>query len=177
MSRRKSLTIVMTQHVEHAEPPITHDRLGRPLIGPCHLWTRALDSKGYGVVGNAEFGTTSIQRTHRVAYAIAHGIPVTQMAQIPELDHLCRVTHCCAPAHLEPVTHAENVARGDWVSPHTGKPACVNEHLFDEANTRIRKSNGARECRACQREANRRNYDPAKAAARHQARKQARAGR
>jgi hypothetical protein len=34
---------------------------------------------------------------------------------IPEglvLDHLCRNRSCCNPAHLEPVTTAENVRRG-----------------------------------------------------------------
>lgn len=30
-----------------------------------------------------------------------------------ELDHLCRVTRCVRPSHLEPVTHAENVRRGN----------------------------------------------------------------
>lgn len=29
-----------------------------------------------------------------------------------ELDHLCRVNNCCNPAHLEPITHKENVNRG-----------------------------------------------------------------
>lgn len=38
----------------------------------------------------------------QVVGAITHGL---------ELDHLCRVRRCINPAHLEPVTHAENTRR------------------------------------------------------------------
>ena len=30
-----------------------------------------------------------------------------------ELDHLCRIRHCVNPDHVEPVTCAVNVRRGD----------------------------------------------------------------
>lgn len=33
-----------------------------------------------------------------------------------ELDHVCRVRACVNPAHLEPVTHIENVRRGNMIS-------------------------------------------------------------
>jgi hypothetical protein len=139
------------------------------LIGPCLIWTGAADRKGYGVLGNKQFGTTAIQRAHRAAYAVAHGLPLDRLRDIPELDHLCRVTLCCAAAHLDPVTHAENVRRGDWVNPNAGKTHCKRGHEFTDANTY--RAQGQRFCRACQRERQRAAYDSAKRATRHVAAK------
>ena len=61
------------------------------------------------------------------------------------LDHLCRVKHCVNPAHLAPVTQAENNRRGRLhLAPVTH---CKNGHPFNEANTyRSRKQ---RHCRIC----------------------------
>lgn len=47
--------------------------------------------------------------THRVMYE-------QEVGPIPEglvIDHLCRQPACINPAHLEPVTHAENIRRGN----------------------------------------------------------------
>lgn len=45
---------------------------------------------------------------HRLMYVLTHGaIPAAW-----DVDHLCRVTRCVNPAHLEAVTHAENIRRG-----------------------------------------------------------------
>jgi hypothetical protein len=78
----------------------------------CWLWTGAISGKsgtasaarGYGY-----FGVTSkkIVRAHRWAYE-------TLVGPIPEgmeLDHLCHITTCVNPNHLEAVTHLENVRR------------------------------------------------------------------
>lgn len=49
------------------------------------------------------------RRAHRVSYETFRG-------DIPdghEIDHKCRNTLCINPAHLEPVTPAENIARRD----------------------------------------------------------------
>lgn len=71
-----------------------------------------------------------------------------------ELDHLCRDRACCNPDHLEPVTHAENVRRGDagksglfWEA-NALKTHCKSGHPFDEKNTHWRKT-GGRTCRTC----------------------------
>jgi hypothetical protein len=45
---------------------------------------------------------------HRVVYELEGFLVLPGR----ELDHVCRVRHCCNPAHLEPVTHLENVRRG-----------------------------------------------------------------
>lgn len=111
----------------------------------CWLWTGALNSRGYpcfGIRGRS-------QLAHRVAYW-------TLVAPIPagmELDHLCRVPRCVNPAHLEPVTRAENVRRELAANLPTN---CPQGHPYDEANTMIkRRSNGQinRICRACEFEA------------------------
>ena len=81
---------------------------------------------------------------HRLIYEHFNG-PIPDGLQI---DHLCRNRACCNPAHLEPVTQQENIARGEcsqWRLEHTH---CPNGHEYTEANTRIEKT-GARRCRTC----------------------------
>lgn len=69
---------------------------------------------------------------------------------VPEgmvVDHLCRVTLCCAPDHLEPVTQAENIRRGLRGALFA---RCKNGHEMTPANTYRRKDNpGRRQCRRC----------------------------
>lgn len=72
---------------------------------PCHVWTRALNSAGYGVrrVAGRMF------LAHRYAYEQEIGpIPAGLV-----LDHLCCVPSCVNSAHLEAVTQAENCRRGE----------------------------------------------------------------
>lgn len=70
----------------------------------CWLWRGGTNGLGYGHVGRN--GRT--EYAHRVAYVLAGGeIPAGLV-----IDHLCRTTLCVRPDHLEPVTHAENHARG-----------------------------------------------------------------
>lgn len=73
----------------------------------CHLWTGALDSKGYGMfwVGSA---SQPRQKAHRVAFLAAGGVIPAGM----QIDHKCRVRCCVNPAHLEAVTCRENIVRG-----------------------------------------------------------------
>lgn len=47
--------------------------------------------------------------SHRVAYALTYGQPDPKAV----LDHVCRIHGCVNPHHLDPVTNAENVRRGD----------------------------------------------------------------
>lgn len=111
--------------------------------GDCWEWQAAKDRHGYGVARFMGRGKPS--RAHRVAYEYVNG---TIPGDLP-LDHLCRNPLCVNPAHLEPVTMAENFRRG--IDPNEKKrnmTACKHGHPFSEANTYWR-SDGARRCREC----------------------------
>jgi hypothetical protein len=72
---------------------------------PCWIWLGTINSKGYGMIGKGLVGSPS---AHRRMYEERIGL----VPDGKELDHLCRVRACVNPAHLEPVTHRENVRRG-----------------------------------------------------------------
>lgn len=71
----------------------------------CWIWQRATTKGGYGVTDRGDGRQTT---AHRVYYERFVG-PIPAGLQ---LDHLCRVRLCVNPAHLEPVTSAENNQRG-----------------------------------------------------------------
>ncbi len=67
-----------------------------------------------------------------------------------EIDHLCRNRACAAPAHLEAVTHHENLLRDETLTAaNAAKTHCKRGHLFDEANTMVYR--GSRFCLTCRR--------------------------
>lgn len=107
----------------------------------CWIWKGSRSVAGYGYVRSGSRNTCA----HRVVYELLVG-------PIPEglvIDHLCRNPSCVNPAHLEPVTQAENILRGlGPVAANAKKTECVHGHSFDEANTYV-DSNGGRKCRTC----------------------------
>lgn len=109
----------------------------------CWLWLGAPTRGGYA---QFQVGYKN-HRVHRYAYEQLVG-PIPDGFQ---LDHLCRVRNCVNPAHLEPVTQAENIRRGySEAGLNARKTHCKRGHEFTEANT-IRRSDGGRACRECQR--------------------------
>jgi hypothetical protein len=75
----------------------------------CLIWLGAVrNNKADNMYGQIIFDS-KIVGAHRAAWFLAHGEwPGPGM----DVDHLCRVTLCCHPDHLEVVTHAENLRRG-----------------------------------------------------------------
>ena len=111
----------------------------------CWLWTRSGRKDGYGQVRIA--GTMML--AHRVSYTLLR-------EPIPDgltLDHLCRVRMCVKPEHLEPVPMGVNVKRapGSASAVNEAKTTCPRGHPYD-----VRRPQGWRRCRACDRESLRR---------------------
>lgn len=74
----------------------------------CWLWFKALNNKGYGVIGRPG-SSAGTMYAHRYSYELHRG-------SIPQglvLDHKCRTPSCVNPDHLEAVTQRENVLRGN----------------------------------------------------------------
>ena len=112
----------------------------------CWIWQRAKQGAGYGHLWSPMLRRT--QLAHRVSYESANG-PISDGLT---LDHRCRNRACCNPDHLDPVTMAVNLMRGEGPSAiNARKTMCPQGHSYDdEKNCRTNKS-GGRHCRACQR--------------------------
>jgi len=86
-------------------------------------------------------------RSHRLSCLLARG-PVPETLVV---DHLCFRKRCVNPAHLEPVTLAENCRRARREGPHFHrKVECVRGHPLSGENLYIT-PRGSRRCRACKR--------------------------
>ena len=90
----------------------------------CWLWKASKNPKGYG-----SFGETY---AHRWSYE-HYKRPIPAGWQI---DHLCKVTSCVNPEHLEAVTLEENLRRqhGDSYK----NPVCMRGHFKSLVNGRLR---------------------------------------
>jgi hypothetical protein len=115
----------------------------RPDLGPCWVWTGPLDSRGYGNMNIKGRGPIA----HRHAYEFAVG-PIPEGL---EIDHLCRVRACVNPAHLEPVTSAENMRRAADAKFAARGNVCINGHEYTPDNTYVN-PRGGRQCRICMRD-------------------------
>lgn len=116
----------------------------------CWLWAGSGNQIGYGRMRFE--GRTQV--VHRIAYKALVG-PLPEHPEV-DLDHLCRVRCCCNPDHVEPVTHAENIRRGQTGIVNRSKTHCRSGHEYTEANTYVYQATGERQCRTCQRERSRR---------------------
>lgn len=114
----------------------------------CWEWTGAIDRNGYGRIRV----NGKLDRAHRASYE-------THVGQIPDglhIDHLCRNRRCLNPDHLEPVTPAENVRRGEGHGSETHCPEghpYAGDNLYEHTD---RHGYTRRMCRACNVERGRR---------------------
>ena len=116
-----------------------------PDLGPCWLWMAGKHARGYGVFSVCDAdGLWGAALAHRVAWALAYGdIPAGRV-----IDHLCRVTTCVRPSHMEVVTQGVNALRADNpMAANAKKIVCVRGHN----NWFIVRSTGWRQCRDCAR--------------------------
>lgn len=105
---------------------------------------------GYGSI-RIEPGSGPRVGAHRLVYEILIG----RVPDGRELDHLCRNRGCVNPDHLEPVTHRENLLRGETIiAIQAARTRCPQGHRYDYADRR-----GWRGCRRCRREHRRRFRD------------------
>lgn len=119
----------------------------------CLHWLGKLDKDGYA--GRIKIGGVEY-RPHRLAYELYFG-------EVPNIvDHLCHTNSSCVdasncahrrciePTHLESVTPAINIARGNTGIAKSSLTHCKHGHEFTPENTK-RRSNGTRACRTCMR--------------------------
>lgn len=97
----------------------------------CWNWTGADNGNKYGVV--------QVAGKNKLAHRVSYRLHVGPVADGLELDHLCRNRSCVNPAHLEPVTHAENNRRAH------AKEVCLRGHN----DWVVYPSRTTRHCRTC----------------------------
>ena len=103
----------------------------------CWLWT-AGTWNGYG---RYRHGARNVL-AHKALYESVNG----RVLDGHELDHLCGVRHCVRPDHLEAVTHAENVRRGNGGSKPRAR--CPQGHDYS-IHGRMRRDGRGRRCVIC----------------------------
>lgn len=107
----------------------------------CWIWSDALSTGGYGQYWTGDKAVMA----HRYSYEKAGNDIPNGM----EIDHLCRVRCCVNPAHLEPVTRAENMRRA--VPFRSETTHCKHGHEYKPENTYINKKTGVKQCKECHR--------------------------
>lgn len=112
--------------------------------GDCWEWMGSRHKK-------AGYGKYKIDGKTWVAHRLAWTLLVGPIPPGLTIDHLCRVTHCVNPDHLELVSGRTNLLRGfNFVAVNARKTECVAGHPLIGDNVFIAGKN-SRFCRTCHR--------------------------
>lgn len=93
---------------------------------PCWIWQKSLDKNGYG---SHSFRRIA-RRAHRYYYERTHG-PIPKGL---EVDHLCHVTSCVNPDHLEAVLPIVNQRRKRTTKLDEVKVAMIRQRFANGEN-------------------------------------------
>lgn len=107
----------------------------------CWEWTGARTRNGYGHV--------KVGGIHWMAHRYAYTVQVGPIPDGLQLDHLCRNRACINPAHLEPVSHGENLRRGRVGRYKLKNTKCPSGHPYSGHNLVVRRLRDGRTCRVC----------------------------
>lgn len=116
----------------------------------CWEWTKSLNEGGYGLFSADVYGNVL---AHRLALHVAGRVVPADKT----VDHLCRNRKCVNPDHLDIVSNAVNILRGNSAGGRNKrKTHCKWGHEFTPENTYIGKSRTkigtpTRVCKACAR--------------------------
>jgi hypothetical protein len=122
-------------------------KVARDPAGHCWVWTASRSPEGYGRFW--------LNGQNLYAHRVSYGLWVGPIPEGLTLDHLCRNRACVNPDHLEPVSIAENIERGEAGAKKRNATHCVQGHPLSGENLYV-KPNGFRVCRTCARAATRR---------------------
>lgn len=114
----------------------------------CWLWTASKCRDGYGFFSMRVNGKHKNVGAHRFSYETTRGKIPPGMT----IDHLCRVTSCVNPRHLEVVTQRDNGLRGNSESAKNAKKThCPKGHEYAGSNLVYEMNRGRRirKCREC----------------------------
>lgn len=99
-----------------------------------------------------KYGRFRIQGKTKFAHRVSYELFVGQIPAELELDHVCNTHACVNPAHLQPVTRAENMRRRPFVGvalANAKKTHCQRGHLLAGDNLRGGQRAGNRSCKQC----------------------------
>lgn len=105
----------------------------------CWNWLGAVAGNGYGSIFLEEVareggGVKVINaQVHRVAWELTHG----EIQDGLVIDHMCKNTLCCNPAHLQPIDQRTNctvLARPTPFTKNKEKTHCKYGHAFEGDN-------------------------------------------
>jgi hypothetical protein len=105
--------------------------------GECMPYTGRVDKNGYGRCPWEGVGNTL---THRLAYAVAHDLSLTDIEGVV-VRHTCDNPPCCNPNHLVVGTHGDNckdkIIRGRLPVGEDAGPSKLTEAQVREIKTRL----------------------------------------